>query len=250
MKSFKYAVLAVLAGLLLQAAAFAQEKVIRLTSLEWPPYTGEKLKEHGASAAVAREAFKAMGYTLVIEFYPWSRAVKMVKEDPKYLGYFPEYYSADTAKEFTYSDPMGVGPLSFAERNDKRVSWTKLDDLNRYTIGVVQDYVNTEEFDRRVAKKQLKVDVTVSDDKNLLKLDGKNIDLAVIDRNVFDYLLRTNPRLAAAQKTLRFNDKILEDKKLFICFKKGPEGEKLAKLFNEGLKKINVQAIMAQHLKP
>jgi len=249
MKMLKNFLVGLLGLGLLCGPVSAQDKVVKLTSLDWPPYAGEKLKEQGASVAVAREAFKAMGYTLVVEFYPWSRAVKMAKEDAKYMGYFPEYHSADTAKEFNFSEPMGVGPLGFAERSDSRVTWSKLDDLVKYRIGVVQDYVNTDEFDQRVAKKQLKVDVTTSDAKNLQKLDGKRIDIAVVDRNVFNYLLATTPSLESAKKTIRFNDKILEDKKLYVCFKKGPEGEKLAKIFNDGLKKINVTAIMAQHLK-
>lgn len=249
MQFTKYLTASLLALAVLCGSVAAEEKLVRLTSLDWPPYAGEKLTAQGASAALVREAFKAMGYTLIVEFYPWSRAVKMAKDNAQYLGYFPEYYSTDTAKEFNFSEAMGSGPLGFAERNDARVAWKTLDDVVKYRIGVVQDYVNTEDFDQRVSKKQLQVDVTTSDAKNLQKLDGKRIDLAVVDRNVFNYLLATMPSLAPARTSLRFNDQLLEDKKLYVCFKKGPEGEKLTKLFNEGLKKINAKAIMAQHLK-
>jgi polar amino acid transport system substrate-binding protein len=227
----------------------ANDKVIKLTSLEWPPYTGQALPNQGATAVVVREAFKAMGYTLVVEFYPWSRAVKMAKEEANYAGYFPEYYSADIAKEFTFSNSIGVGPLGFAERVNKPITWTKLDDLSALTIGTVKDYVNTDEFDKKAAKKQLKIDETTSDVRNLQKLDGGRIDLAVVDKNVFQYLLNTSPELASAKKNLRFNSRIMENKDIYICFKKGPEGDRLNKIFNEGLKKINVAAIMAQHMK-
>ncbi|CAM3604340.1 hypothetical protein VIAQ111709_03000 [Vibrio aquimaris] len=33
-----------------------------MTSLDWPPYSGENLRENGYSIAIAREAFSAMGY--------------------------------------------------------------------------------------------------------------------------------------------------------------------------------------------
>jgi polar amino acid transport system substrate-binding protein len=46
----------------------------------------------------------------------------------------------------------------------------------------------------------------------------------------------------------QFNATLLEDKKLFICFKKGDKGEELAKIYNEGLKKIDIEAIMAKYL--
>ncbi|MBB5019274.1 polar amino acid transport system substrate-binding protein [Chitinivorax tropicus] len=238
---------------LLYMAAFssgwADDKTITLTSLEWPPYTGQALQNQGASAAVAKAAFEAMGYKLKIEFYPWSRAVGLVKTSKTHMGYFPEYHSTDNAKTFHYSDPIGKGPLGFAERADAPISWSRLSDLASKKIGVVQDYVNTDEFDGMVAAKQLKVDVATDDSKNLLKLGGGRIDLAVVDQNVMNYLLSNDKDLKSLKGKLKFNGKLLEDKNLFICFKKGPEGEKLAKLFNDGLKKINVDQIMGQHLK-
>ena len=42
----------------------AQDKVIRLTSLEWPPYSGEAVDAQGASVAVVRAALEAVGYRL------------------------------------------------------------------------------------------------------------------------------------------------------------------------------------------
>ncbi len=60
------------------SSVMAAEKV-KLTSLDWPPYTSEALKEKGASAAVAKAAFAAVGYDLTIEFYPWKRVVVFSK---------------------------------------------------------------------------------------------------------------------------------------------------------------------------
>ncbi|WP_230425637.1 hypothetical protein [Spartinivicinus ruber] len=82
-------------------------ETVYLTSLDWPPYTGKKLKQQGASVAVAKAVFKAAGYDLVVEFYPWKRAVDLAKDDPKYAGYFPEYYAAELAQNFTFSEPIG-----------------------------------------------------------------------------------------------------------------------------------------------
>ncbi len=239
-------------GALLAAAALlpaqADNKTITLASLEWPPYTGAKLTEQGASVAVAKAAFKAMGYELKVQFFPWSRAVQLGKSDPGYAGYFPEYDSADLRKEFTLSEPMGNGPLGLAQRVDAPFNWSKITDLSAKKIGVVQDYVNTTEFDARVASKQQKVDVAIDDGKNLVKLGAGRLDLAVVDSNVFNYLMKTDPELKPFAGKLAMNAKVLEDKKLFICFKKDAEGQRIAKIFNEGLKKIDVNAIMAKHL--
>jgi polar amino acid transport system substrate-binding protein len=238
------------AGLILSASfTFAEDKLIQLTSLDWPPYSSKSLDQQGASVAVAKAAFKAMGYQLKVDFFPWSRAIALAKDSgSQYAGYFPDYFSDDNAKDFIYSDAMGSGPLGFAERKDKSISWAVLDDLKPYRIGIVQDYINTAEFDAMIAKKTLKSSVTTSDEKNLKKLVGNRVDLAVVDKNVMNYLFKTNPSLAKKSSLAQFNSTLLEDKKLFICFKKGPKGEDLAKIYNDGLKKIDIEAIMNKYL--
>ncbi|PHV12533.1 substrate-binding periplasmic protein [Chitinimonas sp. BJB300] len=246
-RKFHLALFAILGSTLINAAS-ADSKTITLASLEWPPYTGTKLPEQGASVAVAKAAFKAMGYELKVEFYPWSRAVQLGKSSPTHAGYFPEYDSADVRKDFHLSEPMGTGPLGLAQRVDAPFTWNSIADLSSKKVGVVQDYVNTTEFDARVAAKQQKVDVAIDDGKNLLKLGGGRLDLAVVDSNVFNYLMKTDAALKSYVGKLSMNAKILEDKKLFICFKKDAEGQRAAKIFNEGLKKIDVNALMKKQL--
>jgi len=233
--------------LLLPYLSSADDKLIKITSLEWPPYTASGLPEQGMSALVAKKAFAAMGYKLEISFYPWQRAVNMAKADSAYMGYFPEYYSKDTEKAFVFSESMGISPLGFAENKSKPIVWNSLEDLKNMAIGTVSGYVNTEAFDQMAISGELSVKPVVSDDKNLLKLGGKRIDLAVIDKNVMVYLLKNEKSLASVSGQLAFNSKLLEEKGLYICFKKTAEGEKLAKIYNEGLKKIDVEGIMKSY---
>lgn len=232
--------------LLISQFSFAEEKTVYLTSLDWPPYSGKNLSGGGASIEVARAAFKAMGYKLVVDFFPWSRTVALAKEESsKYAGYFPEYYSDAVAKEFIYSDVMGSGPLGFAERASDPVDWNKISDLEKYSIGVIQDYVNDgADFDAAVAAGKIKVQPVTSDATNLVKLLNNRIDLAVVDKNVLSYILKTDKRFAGKQDKLQFNKKLLVDNKLYITFKKNAMGEKLNKIFNEGLTKIDVEKIM------
>lgn len=224
--------------------ASAQAADYKVTSLDWAPYTGDKLPSQGASSAVVTEAFKASGSNVKIEFYPWSRAVGMAKSDKAYVAYFPEYYSKANEADFLYSDPIGVGPLVFVERKANPVKWDSYDSLKGKKIGVVQDYVNTEELDAKIANKTLTADVAPDDVKNILKLAAGRIDVAVVDLNVYNLMVKSDAAVKAAAGQLQVNSKILEDKKLFVCFKKSPEGEKALKEFNLGLKKINTDAIM------
>jgi len=242
-------ILSIIFAVFMSLSATAADKVVELTSLDWPPYSGKALSEQGASVAVAKAAFKAMGYELKVSFYPWNRAVALAKDKgSSYSGYFPEYYSDDIAKEFTFSEPMGTGPLGFAELKTKPVSWSVLDDLKAHRIGVVQGYVNTTDFDAMVANKSIKASSTISDVNNLKKLAAGRIDLAVVDKNVMNYLLKTDAQLKKSAGNLQFNGTLLEDKKLYICFKNTAKGKELADIYNQGLKKIDIAAIMAAHL--
>jgi len=234
--------------LLFVFSSVSYAEIVKLTSLDWPPYTNESLKEKGASVAVAKAAFAAAGHELVVEFYPWKRAVYLAKEDAGYDGYFPEYFSEELKKEFILSNPMGSGPLGFAELKSNSITWNDLNDLKKYRVGVVSGYVNTAAFDSMVAKGQLKVSAASDDIKNLLKLASGRSDLAVIDKNVLSFILSSDAKLKSVASTIQFNSHLLEDKQLYICFKKGSRGEKISKAFNEGLGKIDVNAIMKSHL--
>ncbi|MGE5621921.1 MAG: ABC transporter, partial [Bacillota bacterium] len=175
------------AGAAVQAAAAPAPPVMRLTSAEWPPYSGEALPGNGASAAVVRAALAAVGYRLEMAFFPWRRAVAAARPAAGYLGYFPEYLSDEIMRECLLSKPIGTGPLGFAERANAPVRWRSLDDLSQYTIGIVDGYVNTSAFDQRVRAHKQPVDVAHNDAQNLVKLAAGRFNLAVIDRRVFEY---------------------------------------------------------------
>lgn len=234
---------------LLSLSTVADDKVVRLTSLDWPPYTGKSLPQQGASVVVAKKAFEAMGYTLEVDFYPWSRTVYLAKQpDSNYIGYFPEYYAEELEKEFYFSDSMGTGPLGLAQLKSKPVTWSEMADLTQYKIGVVKDYVNTAEFDKMVADGKIDVEPVASDTLNLRKLAAGRIDAVVLDSNVMNYWLVNDASLQPHKDKIEFNAKPLENKQLYVCFKKTPEGKRLQEIFNEGLTKIDVDQIMADYM--
>ncbi|MFC3092877.1 ABC transporter [Alteromonas sediminis] len=240
-------ILTVLTVMFVMPAQKINAETVYLTSLAWPPYSEPKLAEQGASVAVAKAAFAEMGHELVVDFFPWTRAVKLA-EDPKskYIGYMPEYlYESDT---FVFSSPMGTGPLGLVESTDKPISWASYDDLSQYTIGVVQDYVNTEELDERIASGAISSQTVTSDDKNLLKVAAGRIDAAVIDANVFKYLVENQPGLSKVANKLQMNEKLLVEKELYIAFKNTPEGQKWLSIFNQGLSKVDIEAVMTEYL--
>ncbi len=226
---------------------FSEDKIVYFTSLEWAPYTGEKLSSQGMSTLILQKAFEAEGYKIAVNFYPWERAVDTAKNKDKFMGYFPEYYSKDIEGEFYFSDPIGEGPLGFVERKDNSIKWNKLDELKKYKIGTVRGYVNTEEFDKMAANKEMITEEVTNDLLNIRKVAGKRMPLAVIDKNVLEYYLNFDVTLTNIKNEVQFNPTILENKKIYVCFKKSEEGKKYMEILNRGLKKIDIKKIEEEY---
>ncbi|MBL4913709.1 ABC transporter substrate-binding protein [Shewanella schlegeliana] len=218
-----------------------------LTSLHWPPFSGAQLKNQGACIAIARAALEAEGHTLVVDFYPWSRAVRMAsRRDSKYLGYLPEYtYPTD---KFIFSLPMGRSALGIVEQKIHPISWTQQSDLNHYTIGVVKDYVNTRELDKMMALGIQPFEAVASDLHNVNKVATGRIDAAIIDEHVLQYLL-AQPNMKHVRDKVQFNKKLLTYKELFIAFKNNHAGRMWRDRFNQGISKIDVQQILEKNMR-
>lgn len=217
--------------LLFTNTAFARETV-RMTSLDWPPYTGADLEDGGAVFKVVKDAFERAGFELEVEFLPWKRAVFTAHSDDDVAGFFPEYYDESREKEFLFSLPVGFSPLGFVERSDMPIYWDKLEDLSGQRIGVVAGYVNTRRFDELVKKGVITTDEVVDDATNLHKLVAGRIDMAVMDRNVFEYLLATDNFLHGYRGRLQFCEHPLEVRAVYVCFKRTDRGKELLKQFN------------------
>ena len=221
--------------------------VVRLASLEWPPYSTNSLPEQGMTSAVIRAAFAAVGYDVQIDIYPWSRTVRLGEDGASgYAGYFPRYYNEATASKTVYSPSVGEGPLGFVENIAHPVTWNTLDDLRGLTIGIVKDYANTEEFDRRVAAGELQVAETMSDRSNVLKIGYARQDLAVVDPNVLNYLIRHDQDVDQIADEIRMNGHLLEIKQLYVAF--NLDNVALAEIFRQGLARIDVRQTELEYM--
>lgn len=226
------------------AAQSQTTTVIRLTSLDWPPYSGAALVGGGASVAVSRAALKAAGLQLEVAFFPWQRAMAYGLGRPEYAGYFPEYWAPERA--CAWSDSLGTSPLGFVQHRDAPIRWQRLEDLAGTPIGTVSGYVNTTRFDALAASGRLQVDPVPNDLINLRKVAARRIPMAVIDPHVLAYLIRAENIIG--EELLEMNPRLLEIKQLYICFRDTVRGRELRDRFNDGLQRIDATAIRARHM--
>jgi polar amino acid transport system substrate-binding protein len=241
----------------LACAAWAQASAVSgreaagrvvLATLEWPPYAGEGLPGQGASVAVVRAALAAVGLELEVRFLPWKRAVQEARHNPDVAGCFPEYATGPVRREFLLSGPVGESPLGLIHPAGSGLEWTREEDLAGLRLGTVLGYQNTPRFDELAASGLLKVEVVVDDAANLRKTAHGRLGAAVMDANVFRFLL-ARPEHAALRGRVELHGRLIGRMPLHVCFPFGPEGEALAARFNEGLSRIHAQEINERYLR-
>lgn len=216
----------------------AKPQLIKLASLDWPPYTGYLLEQQGETTMLLRQVFSAMGMELQTEFYPWSRAIRASgKPDSIYAGYFPEYQTHNPG--FILSDSVGVSELGFVEAKAKPLGRLSFIRLPRLRLGVVQDYVNLTEVDQMIGRGQLTPELAFSDRQNILKVALGRLDLAVVDRRVLMYLLQhDNEVKRLAEGKVHFNDSLTELKTLHLALRLDADNLQLMTEFNQQLQKV------------
>jgi polar amino acid transport system substrate-binding protein len=221
-------------------------EVVRVSTLDWPPYTGKALPLGGATTDVVRAAFEKVGYEVEVEYRPWKRAIDMAaKGTDDVIAYFPGYH-CQHREGFVASEPLGNGPLGFAEHVEAPMSWESVDDIGdqQLKIGTVLGYANTDEFDAKVGTGYVLAIPSNDDLTNLKKLVRKRIDAVVIDKLVLEYMKATEASLKDNADKLQFNAKPLEDKTLFLCFREDERGKTLKDTFNAGLEQIDAEKIV------
>jgi polar amino acid transport system substrate-binding protein len=227
----------------------AQDKTAHIATLDWPPYTGGDLPGGGATTEVVRQAFEKAGYTTEVAYRPWKRAIDMAKDGKDgVVAYFPGYHCRHQ-EGFASSEPIGNGPLGFAEHADAPITWDSLDSIGeqQLKIGTVLGYANTDEFDQKVGTGWILAVPSNDDITNLKKLARKRIDAAVIDKFVLEYLKATDPSLKSSRKDLQFNARPLEDKTLFLCFRDDEAGRAMMADFNAGLAQVSADKIVENY---
>ena len=88
----------------------AKDKKLKIATVEYLPYYGEKLLDKGPISEIVLAAFEAAGYkkeNVEISFMAWARAIDSTKKG-KYHALMTAWYSEDRTKDFHYSLDPGI----------------------------------------------------------------------------------------------------------------------------------------------
>jgi polar amino acid transport system substrate-binding protein len=216
-------------------------QVIYLATLEWPPYSGKNLPNGGETVEKVMTVFRRMGYDPQIEFLPWSRAVRGTSgESPTYLGFFPEYPSDNS--HFLLSGSLGESVIGLAHKKSSKLDLSTIASLTKYRLGVVKDYINTQEIDRLIQSGEIKPNVAINDRQNLVSLLNNEIDIAVIDQRVMRHILENDAGLKIrAKDKFVFDTTLSQRQTLHLAFSRYHAHSALFEEFNATLQLINLE---------
>jgi polar amino acid transport system substrate-binding protein len=222
----------------------AAETKLTLGTVNWEPYYGENLENGGVLSAVAKAAFKKVGYEIEIQFMDWNRAVGLTKAG-KLDGLFGCYYTEERTKVMNISDSIGEAEMVLFSRKGANITFKSLEDLKPYKIGIMRGQVYTKEFD---AADFLKKELADKFEVNIKKLLSGRIDLILESKVVLqDFINRNFSQDIAKIEAL---SPALQSNSIHIGFsKKIDVNDKIVADFNKGLQQIKDEGIYDEIIK-
>lgn len=212
-------------------------RIVKLATEEWPPYYGSKMKNYGPITEIITQAFSKVGYKVEIDFFPWVSILEKLKNG-RYDAGFAAYYSDQRAKDYIYSEPIGIfSRVVFLKKKTMEIDVKKLEDLKPYRIGVTRGYIYAiPEFDNDQSLNKIE---SVSEETSIMNLRKGRVDLVIIDKAVASYLI--NNQFSGKQGDLDFIKSDYPNKKIdmhLLISKKFETSNQLKRDFDYGLKQI------------
>lgn len=207
---------------------------LRFSTLEWPPYSGARLAGQGETSLLLQRVFRQLGYQVQIDVMSWSDAVALVNQQQQgFRGFFPEYPLLDP--RYIQTSAIGYSELGLVEPVQAPLLLTSVQQLARLRIGVVDGYLNMAELDRLIAAGQIRPVRNLSDRQNILQVAAGQLDAAVIDKRVLNYLLQHDAELKAVASQVQFSQSLTEHRSLHLVLPANPANQALVNAFNQQL---------------
>jgi len=223
-----------------------KENSIKLAYHDWSPYYGPDMPNRGLIAVIITKAFKRVGYNIKLEFLPPANLLDKLKIG-RYDAGFAAYYSDQRAKDYIFSDPIGIcSRVAFLKKKYLQINFKKLEDMKPYRIGVTRGYIYAvPEFDNAEYLNKIE---SASEEASIINLLKGRLDLVIIDKVVAQYLI--DKKFMDNKNELDFLDFTDRKGDLFLIISKAnTEAERIKKDFNYGLKQTKEDGTFAQILK-
>jgi polar amino acid transport system substrate-binding protein len=190
----------------------AQAKDLRIAGTEWCPYNCVDKNRSGIVSEYVAFIIKRIGMKAVIELFPWSRAITLVKSEK----YDVLMSSGDSdSKGLVKSRKLLDYQMCFFILHSSNWKYEGLKSLNLVQLGIIKDYAYGEPLDSYLAKKRANTWLMTGQNphKRLsMMLDTSRIDTFVGDRILINYFVGNKYKEAGCLQSsplyLAFNNKV------------------------------------------
>jgi len=166
------------------------KEIISIAAIDWCPQICPKEERNGYILDIVKQTFKDSKYQLDVQYYPWSRAIKMVKEG-KVDGLLSPA-KAEAPSLIYPENEVGIQKMCFFTLANSKWQYTGLNSLKDQQIGVSKD-ASIEELNSYLAlhpeqfQSQPYVDRFI--EQNVKKLLKKRIDSFLFTYNTTKFEL-------------------------------------------------------------
>lgn len=181
---------------------------------EFPPYNyTEDGKKTGIDTEIVYAVLKEIGVTPAHDGLPWNRVVAMLDQNQTDLAY-QFVGTPERMERYSMVGPIRVGHTVFAVPVDSALAYDTLEDLKGKTIGLVQGFSYSTEFNEAGF---LNKDVSATNNEILVrKLAAKRYDVIIGDFNTLNFLAARNH----LSEQIRFLPKVYQDVPRYVAFPK------------------------------
>ncbi|WP_046003353.1 substrate-binding periplasmic protein [Pseudoalteromonas rubra] len=169
----------------LLGASAPEQRVIRLVTLEYPPYEFQgKNGPSGIAVELVREVFRRMEQPYSIDILPWGRAIREV-ETGRYDGIFTIYKTPQRLAFLDYSDEMLIEQsiALFTLRKNNIHFDGRLNSLAPYRVGVMHKVSYGKEIDMALKRGVFENVVTTDTGRRSFELLlADRVEVVVINR--------------------------------------------------------------------
>ncbi|MDF0604254.1 transporter substrate-binding domain-containing protein [Neisseriaceae bacterium TC5R-5] len=180
----------------------------------------------GLYPALTTAIFQKLGVPVELTALPWKQV--LAQADRAQAGIAGIYKTQQRAAKYDYSKLLFVEKIGVYFNIAQPVKFNNIADLSHLKLGVVSGWSYGDAFDKARKEGLFTVEEAASDQQNLIKLQNKKIDVALMIVDAADLLIDTENA-----KTIKFSRKLFQENPTYIIFNKQANKKEL-------LNKINV----------
>jgi len=170
-------------------SSLAAKEVWKVASLDWQPYSGQKLKFQGESVQKLRRLLAKRNIELKVDFFPWKRAMDFAK-GKDYIGYFPAW-PEEVSKGFVPTLGIDTSKIALLTYKNKLIKLDTLENIfKNNTLGIVKTYAYPKVINDLILKYPKNVFGALNETSLLKMLVRNRFSVVITDPRVIKYLAK------------------------------------------------------------